>query len=53
MELYSTTDFLRDFYNRIPDKDKPEMLEMYKQAMKDTFNDNKDTKEQNECSKNQ
>lgn len=42
MELYSTTDFLRDLYNRIPDEDKSEMLEMYKQAMKDTFKDKND-----------
>lgn len=48
MELYSTMDFLKDLYNRIPNEHKPEMLEMYKQAMKDTF---KDSKEQKECSK--
>ena len=50
MELYSTLDFLKDFYNRIPDEDKAEMLKMYKQAMKDTFKDNKNNKEQKECS---
>ena len=51
MELYSTLDFLRDFYNRIPNENKAEMLKMYKQAMKDTFKNNKNNKEQKECSK--
>ena len=51
MELYSTLDFLKDLYNRVPNEHKPEMLEMYKQAMKDTFKDNKDKKEKKECSK--
>ncbi len=51
MELYSTSDFLRDFYNRIPNENKAEMLKMYKQAMKDTFKNNKNNKEQKECSK--
>ena len=50
MELYSTLDFLRDLYNRIPNENKSEMLKMYKQAMKDTFKDNKNNKEQKECS---
>jgi len=45
MELYSTLDFLKDLYNRVPNEHKSEMLEMYKQAMKDTFKDNKEQKE--------
>lgn len=52
MELYSTLDFLKDFYNRIPDEDKAEMLKMYKQAMKDTFKNCENTvKENKQCFK--
>ena len=52
MELYSTLDFLKDFYNRIPNENKHEMLNMYKQAMKDTFKNCENTaKENKQCSK--